>query len=101
MDSNHFQLDHHDSDLLNDQCVSLASWCASDYAANESLFESAAEHYSAKNRAYHNLSHIQSLLSLSESLPDKIQNRDAHYFAIWFHDIIYDTKRSDNEEKSA
>jgi predicted metal-dependent HD superfamily phosphohydrolase len=38
---------------------------------------------------------------LSESLLDKIQNRDAVYFAIWFHDVIYDTKRSDNEEKSA
>jgi len=32
---------------------------------------------------------------------DKIQDRYAVYFAVWFHDVIYDTKRSDNEEKSA
>jgi predicted metal-dependent HD superfamily phosphohydrolase len=38
---------------------------------------------------------------LSESLTDKIQNPDAVYFAIWFHDVIYDTKKTDNEEKSA
>jgi len=97
----YFQLERHDQDFLHAQWVSLASRYASDPSAIEILFNSIVEHYSAKNRAYHNLSHIQSLLSLSESLPDKIQNRDALYFAIWFHDVIYDTKRSDNEEKSA
>src|SRR5262245_6126432 len=101
MNRNHFQLSHHDPDFLHAQWVSLASRYAPDHSAIESLFNSIVERYSAKNRAYHNLSHIQSLLSLGESLPDKIQNRDALYFAIWFHDVIYDTKRSDNEEKSA
>ena len=101
MDENYFQLAHHDPDFIHAQWVSLASRYASDSSTIESLFNSIVEHYSAKNRAYHNLSHIQSLLSLSESLMDKIQNRDALYFAIWFHDVIYDTKRSDNEEKSA
>src|SRR6266511_3359150 len=101
MDMHCFQLGRHDQDFLHAQWVSLASRYASDPSAIESLFNSIVEHYSAKNRAYHNLSHIQSLLSLSESLPDKIQNRDALYFAVWFHDVIYDTKRSDNEEKSA
>ena len=101
MDTHYFQLGRHDQDFLHAQWVSLASRYASDLSAIENLFNSIVEHYSAKNRAYHNLSHIQSLLSLSESLPDKIQSRDAFYFAIWFHDLIYDTKSSDNEEKSA
>lgn len=98
MDKLYFQ---HDIGFLQAQWVSLASRYVSVSSAIESLFNSIVEHYSASARAYHNLSHIQSLLSLSESLPDKIQNRDAFYFAIWFHDVIYDTKRSDNEEKSA
>jgi len=101
MDMHYFQMGRHDQDFLHAQWVSLASRYASDHAEIENLFNSIVEHYSAKNRPYHNLSHIQSLLSLSESLPDKIQNRGAFYFAIWFHDLIYDTKRSDNEEKSA
>jgi predicted metal-dependent HD superfamily phosphohydrolase len=101
MDMHYFQLGGHDQDFLHAQWVSLASRYVSDSSAIESLFNSIVEHYSAKDRAYHNLSHIQSLLSLSESLLDKIQDRDAFYFSIWFHDVIYDTKRSDNEEKSA
>jgi predicted metal-dependent HD superfamily phosphohydrolase len=101
MDMRYFQLGRHDRDFLHAQWVSLTSQYAPNRALIESLFNSIVEHYSAKNRAYHNLSHIQSLLSLGESLQDKIQNRGAFYFAIWFHDVIYDTKRSDNEEKSA
>jgi predicted metal-dependent HD superfamily phosphohydrolase len=101
MDKHYFQLAHHDPGFLRAQWVSLTSQYAPNPSLIESLFNSIVEYYSEKNRAYHNLSHIQSLLSLSESLSDKIQNPDALYFAIWFHDIIYDTKRSDNEEKSA
>ena len=97
----YFQLGRHDQDFLHAQWVSLTSQYAADRALIESLFNSIVEHYSASERAYHDLSHIQSLLSLSESLLDKIQNRDAHYFAVWFHDVIYDTRSPDNEEKSA
>ena len=101
MDMRYFQLGRHDLDFLHAQWVSLASHHTPNPALIESLFNSIVEHYSASERAYHDLSHIQSLLALSESLMDKVQNRDAFYFAIWFHDVIYDTNRSDNEEKSA
>jgi len=101
MDEDYFQIGRYDLDFLQAQWVSLTSQYASHPSVIERSFNSLVEHYSAKDRAYHNLSHIQSLLSLSESLLDKIQNRDALYFAVWFHDVIYDTQRSDNEEKSA
>jgi predicted metal-dependent HD superfamily phosphohydrolase len=101
MDEHYFQLAHHDPGFLQAKWVSLASQYAPNPSLIESLFNSIVEHYSAKNRAYHNLSHIQSLIALSETLLYKIQNMDALYYSIWFHDIVYDTKRSDNEEKSA
>src|SRR5262245_15033616 len=94
-------LAHHDLDFLYAHWVRLASRPASTQSLIESLFNSIVEYYSAKDRAYHNLSHIQALLILGETLLDKIKNPEAVYFAIWFHDVIYDTKRSDNEEKSA
>jgi len=101
MEKNYFQIGRHDRSFLQAQWVSLTSKYAPSPSVVESSFNSLAEHYSAEDRAYHNLSHIQSLISLSESLLDKIQNREALYFAVWFHDVIYDPKRSDNEEKSA
>jgi predicted metal-dependent HD superfamily phosphohydrolase len=101
MDKNYFLIGFHDQDFLHTQWVGLASQHTTDMAVIESLFNALVERYSERERAYHNLSHIQSLLALSESLLDKIQNRDEHYFAIWFHDVIYDTQRADNEEKSA
>jgi predicted metal-dependent HD superfamily phosphohydrolase len=88
MDMRYFQLGHYDQDFLHLRWVSLVSQRTPNLALIESLFNSIVEHYSASERAYHNLSHIQSLLALSESLLDKVQNRDAFYFAIWFHDVI-------------
>lgn len=101
MDKNYFLIGRHDTDFLHAQWISLTSRFTARASVVENLFYAIVQHYSEKTRAYHDLSHIQSLLALSESLLDKIQNRDAHYFAIWFHDIIYDTRKSDNEEKSA
>ncbi|HEY8461996.1 MAG TPA: hypothetical protein VIM99_16525 [Blastocatellia bacterium] len=101
MDGNYFLIGRHDAGFLRAQWIGLASRFAAGAPLIESLFDAIVERYSESGRAYHNLSHIQSLLALSESLLEKIQNRDALYFAIWFHDVIYDTRRSDNEEKSA
>jgi predicted metal-dependent HD superfamily phosphohydrolase len=101
MDKNYFFIGGPDLGFLHTQWISLTSHYAADHSLTERLFNDLVEHYSEDARAYHTLSHIQSLLALSDSLLDKIQNRDAHYFAIWFHDVIYDTQRPDNEEKSA
>jgi predicted metal-dependent HD superfamily phosphohydrolase len=101
MDKNYFLIGRHDQGFLHTQWISLTSKYGASSSVIESLFNALVEHYSERARAYHDLSHIQSLLALSESLLDKIQNRDAHYFAVWFHDVIYDTQKSDNEEKSA
>jgi predicted metal-dependent HD superfamily phosphohydrolase len=57
--------------------------------------------YSAPDRHYHDLRHIEALLGLAKTYADAIADPDAVEAAIWFHDAVYDTKREDNEERSA
>jgi predicted metal-dependent HD superfamily phosphohydrolase len=57
--------------------------------------------YTAPGRHYHDLHHIEALLGLADACADAIADRDAVEAAIWFHDAIYDTRRNDNEERSA
>jgi predicted metal-dependent HD superfamily phosphohydrolase len=57
--------------------------------------------YTAPDRHYHDLRHIEALLGLADACAGAITDRDAVEAAIWFHDAIYDTRRSDNEERSA
>jgi predicted metal-dependent HD superfamily phosphohydrolase len=57
--------------------------------------------YAAPDRHYHGLRHIETLLGLADRHADAISDRVAVEAAIWFHDAIYDTRRNDNEERSA
>jgi predicted metal-dependent HD superfamily phosphohydrolase len=57
--------------------------------------------YATSSRHYHDLRHIETLLGLAAACADAIADRDVVEAAIWFHDAIYDTRRRDNEERSA
>lgn len=57
--------------------------------------------YSEKHRFYHNLSHINALLSDAESFKEKFADYEGALLAIWFHDVIYEPQSSNNEAESA
>lgn len=60
--------------------------------------------YTAPGRFFHNLDHIQACLAeLEDALQNgaSVEDPDAVRFAIWFHDVVYDGTRNDNEERSA
>jgi predicted metal-dependent HD superfamily phosphohydrolase len=57
--------------------------------------------YAAPERHYHNLAHIEAMLGLMHSYENALSDPQSVEAAIWFHDVIYDTRRHDNEEKSA
>ena len=57
--------------------------------------------YGEPQRRYHTLAHVEALLRWLahwQSLAREPRLIDA---AIWFHDAVYDTRRQDNEERSA
>ena len=57
--------------------------------------------YQAPGRHYHGLAHVEALLALAREYRADLADRQAIEAAIWFHDAIYDSRRSDNEARSA
>lgn len=57
--------------------------------------------YSEPTRFYHDSSHIAVCLQLLDRHRSSALRPDEVELALWFHDAIYDTQRSDNEEQSA
>jgi predicted metal-dependent HD superfamily phosphohydrolase len=53
------------------------------------------------HRKYHTLQHLRECLSLFDSVRGLSARPAEIEVALWFHDAIYDTERSDNEERSA
>ena len=58
--------------------------------------------YTAPGRHYHNLQHIEDCLGALASV-DNLSSAEREILteAIWWHDVVYDATRSDNEELSA
>lgn len=67
----------------------------------EAIFQDLCRRYSEPGRAYHNLDHIAAMLNTVTDLGYMVHNDVAVRLAIWFHDVVYDSRRVDNEEQSA
>ena len=70
-----------------------------DAARREAVFQELAAAYSAPTRHYHTLQHIENLLNRLEPLP--LRDAPVVLLAVWFHDVVYEALRSDNERRSA
>jgi predicted metal-dependent HD superfamily phosphohydrolase len=57
--------------------------------------------YRQPGRHYHGLAHIKALLSLLHGYRADLTDPEALEAAVWFHDAVYDSRRSDNEARSA
>lgn len=64
--------------------------------------EELAAAYMAPGRHYHNLAHIEDCLAaLAQVEGLSVSEREILSEAIWWHDVVYDPMRRDNEELSA
>lgn len=84
-------------ELFRDTCKKFSS----DIHQADLLWNEIEKAYSSKKRHYHNLSHLQNLLSQLAAVKKEIQNWDAIVFALFYHDVVYNVLKKDNEEKSA
>ena len=72
-----------------------------DQVAGEKAFNLLVEAYSNSDRYYHTLKHIYHVLKTIDNLQAYTRNLANVQFAAWFHDVVYDTKAQNNEERSA
>ncbi len=81
--------------MLRDRFTTLCKNFSSDQALINQLWLEIEEAYQDSSRHYHNLTH---LVKIYNELPKYDYVTE---FAIFYHDIIYDVTKSDNEEQSA
>ncbi|WMJ73747.1 hypothetical protein RCC89_11320 [Cytophagaceae bacterium ABcell3] len=67
----------------------------------DKLWVEIEEKHSSKKRYYHTLNHLGNLLEQLTKVKREIQNWETILFTLYYHDIVYNALKSDNEEKSA
>jgi predicted metal-dependent HD superfamily phosphohydrolase len=63
-------------------------------------FADLARRYGEAGRYYHTLDHVAAVLDSIESLSRDEPAPPAGLLAGWFHDVVYDSRAADNEERS-
>jgi predicted metal-dependent HD superfamily phosphohydrolase len=79
----------------------LAANIGLDRTKSEEIGDYLLAHYSGSDRHYHGVGHIVSMLEGFDTLRAKFEHPLAAELAIFFHDVIYNPSRHDNEEQSA
>ena len=75
------------------------------YTDNKSLIDELwaeiEQYYSGKKRYYHTLQHLENVLTQLIEVKEQIKKWEIILFTLYYHDVIYNALKSDNEEKSA
>ncbi len=68
---------------------------------DRSLYDALVARYSEPHRRYHTLQHLEECFAALDEIADLAEHPADVELALWFHDAVYDTRRSDNEQRSA
>jgi predicted metal-dependent HD superfamily phosphohydrolase len=79
----------------------LAGKYCNDTVLTDRFYQEIEKKYTSTRRHYHNLQHLQALLQLCEVYGGQLHDRDVVEFSVFYHDIIYNVLRKDNEPRSA
>jgi predicted metal-dependent HD superfamily phosphohydrolase len=86
--------------------ISLERWSAmcgrlratSDTSAT---YQALIRAYGEPHRAYHTLTHLRDCLREFDAAAHLAEHPEEVEAGLWFHDAVYDTRRTDNEERAA
>lgn len=87
--------------VMKERWLALTTSLGIEETTAVALYADLAAHYEAEGRHYHNLAHVQYMLEMICSLPAGEYDKTAVQLAVWFHDVIYNPQRLDNEKQSA
>ncbi|GAA4731614.1 HD domain-containing protein [Flavisolibacter ginsenosidimutans] len=91
--------------MLKEEFLSLLTNYTNDRQAAAQRWSEIETAYTDKQRYFHNLSHIEQMLSSLHAVKAQIDDWDTIVFAVFYHDFIYDVVRyvneNDNEDLSA
>jgi predicted metal-dependent HD superfamily phosphohydrolase len=89
------------SDVLRRQWHNLlGAWAVDPLPADQAL-EDVCRRYAEPGRFYHTLDHVRDVLEMVAGLGPHATNLHAVELAAWLHDVVYDSRAADNEERSA
>ena len=81
--------------------LSLAHKYSEDAVLIETLWNEIEQAYAGKKRFYHNIGHLEHLYAQLLPVRERLEDEDAVFFALFYHDLVYQVTQHDNEEKSA
>lgn len=87
--------------MLKETFIELLTKFTDDISLTNKFWSEIEEKYSDKKRYYHTLTHLDNLQNQLCEVKDKITNWESILFTLYYHDIVYNALKSDNEEKSA
>jgi predicted metal-dependent HD superfamily phosphohydrolase len=78
----------------------LATWNIDPVAA-DATYREIAERHAEPGRFYHTLDHVEAVLATVDRLAGHARDPNSVRLAAWLHDVVYDSRAADNEERSA
>lgn len=89
------------SAMIQQEFLGSLSKYANEPTQPEKMWAQIEISYKSSYRHYHNLSHLDAMLSELDPHKSSFENWDVIIFAIAYHDIVYNVLKSNNEERSA
>ena len=85
------------------ELVGFESWAAlaGDSPTSRTEWAAVVAAWSEPHRRYHDLAHLAAVLGIVGALAESAHDPDAVRLAAWYHDVVYDPQRTDNEQVSA
>nr|WP_299030955.1 hypothetical protein [uncultured Tenacibaculum sp.] len=86
--------------MLKNTFLGLAANYSDEKVLHLTLWEEVVKNHTDKKRYYHTLVHLENLLFQLSQVKTEISSWNTILFTLFYHDVIYNSLKSNNEEKS-